>query len=309
MVERSFLQLFKPLLPSSLHKLRILPQLGQLDVLVASDERLRHRNAFTLQRERQEFLPIWAVDGHMRFRGYPHSQVSLSCPGQKGPARRVSADIETPPRFHPDGAARRPEGTHLRFLLGFDVLDVDGLDLNRETAVLVAVGESDIGHFAVPERRGVVDTVPGFQQPGEVPVQIEQADAVAKGVLSDHEVSAVQDGQGVGAVKIARALPLLPEGLDQGALGIEFENDVLPVRGRKNGPVGSDGDIREGVVELGVPVRALSESGGVLEDGMVFTIEPAVYDGFGVRLEDTVFLDKKARFITDAPRSLDFAVI
>ena len=50
-------------------------------------------------------------------------------------------------------------------------------------------------------------------------------------------------------------------------------------------------------------------SGGVLEDGMVFTIEPAVYDGFGVRLEDTVFLDKKARFITDAPRSLDFAVI
>lgn len=50
-------------------------------------------------------------------------------------------------------------------------------------------------------------------------------------------------------------------------------------------------------------------SGGILEKGMVFTIEPAVYDRFGVRLEDTLFLDDKVKFITNAPRSLDFLIV
>ena len=50
-------------------------------------------------------------------------------------------------------------------------------------------------------------------------------------------------------------------------------------------------------------------SKGRLERGMVFTIEPALYDGFGVRIEDTFFLGKKLEPLTNAPRDLDFALI
>jgi len=46
-----------------------------------------------------------------------------------------------------------------------------------------------------------------------------------------------------------------------------------------------------------------------LMNTMVFTIEPGIYEGPGVRIEDVVHLDGRADVLTTAPKDLDFAKI
>ena len=46
-----------------------------------------------------------------------------------------------------------------------------------------------------------------------------------------------------------------------------------------------------------------------LIEGNVFTIEPGIYDKFGVRIEDVVNIAKKSNLLTNAPKNIDFAVI
>ena len=46
-----------------------------------------------------------------------------------------------------------------------------------------------------------------------------------------------------------------------------------------------------------------------LFNGMVFTIEPGVYRGFGIRIEDVVWMDGRAQLLTSAPKDLDFSII